>query len=167
MKIALLIIDMQHLFVKDAPVYPNLSRACQHINYAARLLRDSGHLVVHVQDMQEAPEVAPEKIGIIVEISRADGDRYIEKMWSNAFWNTELEQLLAEQSVGLVIVSGFAAEHCITFTYNGARERGFKTAVLQNGILGEQPDSASIVSRDRNVVSYPVIEYLAQLSRLD
>ncbi|MFB9327162.1 cysteine hydrolase family protein [Paenibacillus aurantiacus] len=167
MRIALLIVDMQHLFVKEAPVYPDLSHACQHINYAARLLRDSGHLVVHVQDMEDAPHVTPEQIGIIDEITRAEGDRYIEKMWSNAFWNTDLEQLLAEQSVGLVIVAGFAAEHCITFTFNGARERGFKAAVLQNGVLGEKPDSVSIVARDRTLISYPVIEYLAQLSRLE
>ncbi|TYP73768.1 cysteine hydrolase family protein [Paenibacillus methanolicus] len=167
MKIALLIIDMQHLFVKDAPVYPDLSRACEYINYTARLLRDSGHLVVHVQDMEEATSAAPEKLGIIEEITQADGDRYIEKMWSNAFWNTELEELLAEQAVGLVVVAGYAAEHCVTFTFNGARERGFKAAILQNGILGEKPDSVPIVARDRSLVSYTVLDYLAQLSRLE
>lgn len=62
--------------------------------------------------------------------------------------------------VGLVIVAGFAAEHCVTFTFNGARERGFKAAVLHNGVVSENPDAVNEIYRDRPTVSYPVIEFM-------
>ncbi|HEY2494346.1 MAG TPA: cysteine hydrolase, partial [Paenibacillus sp.] len=60
-----------------------------------------------------------------------------------------------------VIIAGFAAEHCVLFTYNGAIERGFKPVILQQGILSTQSDVIISTYRERNMISYPVIEYLA------
>ncbi|XMB25311.1 cysteine hydrolase family protein [Paenibacillus sp. BR2-3] len=82
------------------------------------------------------------------------------KEHSNAFWKTELEQILLNQGIELVIIAGFATEHCVLFTYNGAIERGFKPVILQQGILSTESDVILSTYRDRNVVSYPVIEYL-------
>ncbi|MEY8744469.1 hypothetical protein AB9M62_34715 [Bacillales bacterium AN1005] len=50
----------------------------------------------------------------------------------------------------------------MTFTYHGAEERGFKPVLLQNGILSAHPDAITSALRDRNVVSYPVIDYLVK-----
>jgi nicotinamidase-related amidase len=84
------------------------------------------------------------------------------KEFSNAFWKTDLEQLLRENGVEFVIVAGFAAEQCVTFTINGAIERGFQAAVLQKGVLSTQPEAIPSIYRDRHMISYPVIEFLME-----
>ncbi|GMX65023.1 isochorismatase family protein [Paenibacillus elgii] len=157
MKIALLIVDMQTVFLKDKE-QSIIGRACEYINYTADLLRSKGHLIVHIQDIEGRQESNKGLFEIIPEIKAEEQEKRVTKVFSNAFWKTDLEQLLLENEVGLVIVSGFAAEHCVLFTYNGARERGFKTVILQNGIIGERDAAVEATYRDRNIISYPVIE---------
>ncbi|MNV18044.1 Isochorismatase family protein [compost metagenome] len=73
-----------------------------------------------------------------------------------------MEQLLREHGVEFIIVAGFAAEHCVTFTINGAQERGFQAALLQKAILSTRPDAITSIYRDRHMISYPVIEFLME-----
>ncbi|MNC50468.1 hypothetical protein D3C75_997100 [compost metagenome] len=62
----------------------------------------------------------------------------------------------------MVIVSGFSAEYCVTFTYGGGTERGFKTVMLQKGIVSKNPSVVTEVTRDRNMISYPVIDAILE-----
>ncbi|MMZ70768.1 Isochorismatase family protein [compost metagenome] len=70
--------------------------------------------------------------------------------------------MLRSRGVELLIIAGFAAEHCVLFTFNGARERGFKSVILQNGIVSARQDVITSTYRDRNLISYPVVEALVQ-----
>jgi nicotinamidase-related amidase len=160
MKIGFLIVDMQKLFLQVQNEVLHVERACEYINYVADLVRSNNHLVVHIQDMEQANEVSSDLMSIIPEIKVEKEDICITKEDSNAFWNTELEQILKENGIDLVIISGFAAEHCVLFTYNGASERGFKPVILQNGILSTKSDVITQTYRDRNVISHPVIPFL-------
>ncbi|WP_338046722.1 isochorismatase family cysteine hydrolase [Paenibacillus tepidiphilus] len=157
----LVIVDMQNLFLQDHKEAWKISEACEYINHVAGLLRSQGHPVIHVQDMEGVSEdTSPEARDIIPEIHVEPGDLRVPKEFSNAFWQTDLEQVLHEHKAGLVIIAGFAAEHCVTFTWNGALERGFKAAILHNGICSSQPEAISAIYRDRQIVSYSVIEYI-------
>jgi len=160
MKIGFLIIDMQNIFLQDRNEVLNVEKACEYINYVADLIRSKNHLVVHIQDMEQSNEVSSYLLSIIPEIKVEKEDIRITKEDSNAFWNTELEQILKENGVDLVIIAGFAAEHCVLFTYNGAMERGFKPVILQNGILSTKSDVITQTYRDRNIISHPVIPFL-------
>ncbi|MBT2292807.1 cysteine hydrolase [Paenibacillus albidus] len=160
-KIGFLIIDMQKAFLQDHKEQMNVERACEHINYVAEQLRANNHPVIHIQDVEGAEDLNAESLEIIPEIKVEPQDIRVTKEASNAFWNTELEQILLKHDIGLVVVAGYAAEHCVLFTYNGARERGFKTVILQNGILSSNSDVIPLTNRDRNVISYPVIEFIA------
>lgn len=160
-KIAFLIIDMQNLFLQGEMEKLPVNNACEYINHVSGLLRSKGHLVVHIQDMEGANEdTDPEARNIISEITVEPQDCRVKKEFSNAFWKTDLETLLRDQEVGLVIVAGFAAEHCVTFTINGAIERGFQTAALQKGVLSTQTEAITSLYRDRHMISYPVVEFL-------
>jgi nicotinamidase-related amidase len=160
MKIGLLIIDMQKVFLNDFNDTLELNKACEHINYVANLLRNKQQRVIHIQDVEGAADTNAELLKIISEIHVDTNDICIEKQSSNSFWQTNLEKILREHEVEMVIVAGFSAEHCVLFTYNGAIERGFKTVMLQNGILSAYKDVIAATYRDRNVISYPVIELL-------
>ncbi|QWU15323.1 Nicotinamidase-related amidase [Paenibacillus sophorae] len=159
MKIGFLIIDMQTIHLQDLEK-KIIDRACEYINYVSDLLRSNDHVVIHVQDIEGLKESNRDLYNSIPEIQIKDEDLILTKENSNAFWKTELEQILLNQSIELIIISGFAAEHCVLFTYNGAIERGFKPVILQNGILSNKSDVITSTYRDRNLISYPVIEYL-------
>lgn len=160
MKIGFLIIDMQKIFLQDQYELLNVERACEYINYVSDLIRSKDHLVIHIQDVEESNENNAELLSIIPEIKVDKADICITKEHSNSFWNTELEQILQDNGVGLVIIAGFAAEHCVLFTYNGAIERGFKSVMLQNGILSTKSDVITQTYRDRNIISYSVIPFM-------
>jgi nicotinamidase-related amidase len=158
--IALLVIDMQTNFLEDVDK-AIVHSACEYINHVAGLLRENNHTVIHVKDIEGAEDLSGAGLNFIPEIVIEQDDIQINKEYSNAFWKTELETVLSDKGIQLVIVSGFAAEHCVLFTYNGALERGFKAAILQKGILSTQSAVIDQTYRDRHVVAYPVIEYLA------
>jgi nicotinamidase-related amidase len=160
MKVGLLIIDMQKIFLQDKYEALNVERACEYINYVADSIRSKNHLVVHIQDVEESNENNAELLSFIPEIKVEKEDICITKEHSNAFWNTELEQVLLNNEIKLVIIAGFAAEHCVLFTYNGAAERGFKPVILQNGIISTKSDVITQTYRDRNIISYPVIPFI-------
>ncbi|GKU77445.1 cysteine hydrolase family protein [Paenibacillus sp. L3-i20] len=160
MKIGFLIIDLQTIHVQDRVDKTEINKACQYINYVSKLLRTKEHVVVHIQDIEGMNDATKDKYNIIPEVHIADTDLKVSKKFSNAFWQTELEQLLKSHGVELLIISGFAAEYCVLFTYNGATERGFKPVLLQNGFLSINSDMIASTYRDRNVISYPAIEYL-------
>lgn len=155
MKPALLIIDMQQAFLNRPRFQNEIPEACEYMNAVADLFREAGRPVVVVQD-QDGGEGTP-GYEVIPEVKLDESDIRISKAWSNSFWKTDLEQLLRERDTDFVVVCGFAAEYCVTFTFNGAVERGFGAAILQKGILGEHPDSVAAVYRDRSLISYSVI----------
>ncbi len=159
MKIGFLVIDMQavHLQGVEAQMINN---ACEHINYVADLLRSNDHPVIHVQDIEGITEANRGEFDTISEIQIKDTDLILTKEYSNSFWKTELEQILRDRGVEVLIIAGNAAEHCVLFTYNGARERGFNTVILQNGILSKYQDVITATYRDRNLISHPVIKYM-------
>ena len=159
MKITFLIIDMQQIYLKEIAGIP---KACEHINYVASLLRNKNHTVIHIKDMEGVDEQNDASYQIIPEIEINEKDLMVSKICSNAFWKTDLEKIVSENKTELLILSGFAAENCVLATYNGAKERGFITVILQNGILGNHEDVITQTYRDRNIISYPVIEALTK-----
>ncbi|MFD0697405.1 cysteine hydrolase family protein [Paenibacillus sp. GCM10027628] len=159
MKIALLVIDMQKVFLQSLP-QNTVSSACEYINYVASILRAKGHPIIHIQDVEDAGTIIPELLDFIPEINREQEELVVTKTYSNAFWKTELEQILADREIGFVVVAGNAAEYCVLSTYNGAIERGFKTAILQHGIVSSKEDVIHQTYRDRHMISYPVIQFM-------
>lgn len=75
-------------------------------------------------------------------------------------YRTGLENLINDNNIDLLVLCGQAAEHCVVFTYRGAQERGYKTAILQNGVISQKPGRVTTLMEDRNTISYPVIEEL-------
>ncbi|MET3937490.1 nicotinamidase-related amidase [Paenibacillus sp. PvP094] len=160
MKIGFLIVDMQESIVRGRVEQKGIDHACEYINHVADVLRSNDHVVVHVQDVEGMEGSSPEEYRIISEVNVDEKDLTVTKESSNAFWQTELESILKSHGVELVIISGFAAEECVLFTYNGAMERGFRPVMLQNGILSTHQEAVTSTYRDRNVISYPVVDYL-------
>ncbi|MFZ1323384.1 MAG: isochorismatase family protein [Ignavibacteria bacterium] len=162
MNIGFLIVDMQKIFLDELREKINVQRAVEHINYVSEMLRSKGHCIVHIQDIESENENNSDQIDFIPEIVIAETDLRLRKIKSNSFMDTELEKILKDKNIELIIVSGFSAEQCVLFTYNGALEREFNSVILQNGILSANISAVSETQRDRNLISYPVVEFLTR-----
>lgn len=155
MKAALLVIDLQNGFIKDYPCFPQLARTLEYINAAIDLFQQKKLPVVVVKDIEAKNEDFPDPFDLIDGLNLDEKTiDVIQKSTSNSFWDTELEKLLKSKEIKFVVITGFAAEHCVYATYNGANERGFHALILKNGITSHKENYAKMIEDIANSISY-------------
>ncbi len=157
-KAAFLIVDMQKNCKEETTCKASFEKAVEYINEISQYFRRKKHPVVIIQDV-EAGGSETEGFKCVDELIVSDSDFFVQKSFNNAFWETELDIILKRESVDCVVISGFAAEYCVLFTYNGALERGYNAFLLQNGIAGFSDDEIRRIQLLRSVVSYDALEY--------
>jgi len=158
MNVALLIVDMQNGCRKQTQCKLEFDQAVQYINEISGYFRQKDYPVFIIKDIKVGgPETS--EFEYVDDLITKDTDIVIYKEQCNAFWETNLDCILKEREIDCVIISGFAAEYCIVFTYNGAVERGYNTFLLQNGIAGFDADEIKKIQLLRPVISYKAIEY--------
>ncbi|WMJ77455.1 MULTISPECIES: cysteine hydrolase family protein [unclassified Sedimentibacter] len=157
-KTAFLIVDMQKNCKEETSCKASFERAVEYINEISQYFRKKKYPVVIIQDLESG---GPETDGFkcVDELIISDDDFFVHKSFNNAFWKTELDAILKNEGVDCVVISGFAAEYCVLFTYNGAIERGYNAFLLQKGIAGFNDDEIKHIQLLRSVVSYDSLEY--------
>lgn len=160
-KVALLIIDMQKNCKEDTTCKASFEKATEYINEISQFFREKKQPVIIIQDI-EAGGPETEGFHCVEELVVADSDFSVHKTFSNSFWETDLDSILKREGVDCVVVSGFAAEYCVLFTYNGAKERGYTTFLLQNGIAGFEEEEIKRIQLLRSVVNYEALEYFVK-----
>lgn len=158
MKVALLIVDMQRGCREATPCKSAFDNSVEYINEVSQYFRKKDYPVVIIKDI-EVGSPGTLEFECIEDLVVLDKDIVIHKQYSNSFWETELDIVLKKLEVDCVIVSGFAAEHCVLFTYNGACERGYKAFLLQNGIAGFDEEEIKRIQLLRPVINYEALEY--------
>jgi nicotinamidase-related amidase len=158
MKTALLVVDLQRIFLDHQKEALRVPETCAAINEVSRLYRASQQTVIHIKDIQRQTAENHAIMGFVSDIDVAPGDGLVEKLAHNAFWATPLHNMLQQAGVDFVVISGFAAENCVLATYFGALENGYKTAILQKGVTSRNPAAVQELYRDRHLVSLPVLE---------
>lgn len=157
MNIALLIIDVQKAFLAVRKNTKEYNDTLAYINATSTVLRKAGMPVFIIRDVSEGND---ESFNVLDELKVSDKDIDLIKHYSNSFWKTDLEEQLRKRNVDFVVVCGTAAEHCVLSTYNGARERGFRGAILQNGVFADSPNGLLDLFYNRPLISYSVISYM-------
>jgi len=160
MKAALLIIDMQKAFFENKSTFPVKESAVEYINAAVELFNGHDLPVFMIQD-EDAREQGETGYEVIDEIKKEIvNGYYVGKTKCNAFWGTSLEYDLKKLGVDFVVITGFAAEACINYTYNGAGERGFHAVLLKNAIVSYTGKYVRFVLETSNDISYFTLEYM-------
>lgn len=159
MKAAFLIIDMQKGCREFCKCQREFDEAVDYINEAAKLFRENGLPVVKILDIEVGKGPGSKEFEFVDSISTDDDDIIIYKEYNNAFFKTELSDKLHELGVEFVVISGFAAEYCVLFSYNGAKEMGYGVSLLQNGIAGVEYEEVKKMQLLRSVVSIDALEY--------
>jgi nicotinamidase-related amidase len=162
MKPALLVVDLQNEFFADgSPALASLRDATEYVNAAIAAFRGANLPVVVVEDVEEPGRVpGSDAFATHASVAVSASDHHVAKRFGNAFWQTELEAHLRAADVDTVIVSGFCAEYCVLDTYRGARERGFRAAILQHGLASPSPENARAVASFCEVISIGMVEAL-------
>ena len=154
---ALLIIDLQEGYIGDRRGEHNFDSVLEHINYVAPMFRKAGKPVIVIRDIGEGD--GPLYCNV-KELKLVAGDLEVLKLENNSFWETDLDQLLKKLEVNFLVLCGYAAEYCVTATYFGANERGYKAAMLQNGVLAASKEGLASLNKNRPLISHSAIDYL-------
>lgn len=131
---ALLIIDVQVGWPDDPP-RRDLDGVVQRINQLARATRESGGLVIFIQhDGPEGHRLEPETPGwhLLPTLERHPEDELVRKRASDAFYETRLQDVLAEHGVDQLLVTGVASEMCVDTTIRAAASRDYQVVVASD-----------------------------------
>lgn len=89
--------------------------------------------VVWVQDHGGPAEIGSPGWQLVDELAPRDGEPRIDKTYGDSFAGTDLEDRLAELSVGHLVVTGAQTDACIRSTLHGALARGYDTTLVSDG----------------------------------
>ena len=90
---------------------------------------------VHCVIGTEEPEVIPELAGYLT------GDNLVPKNRYSGFFNTDLEQKLADLQPDKVIVCGVCTDICVLHTTSDARNRDYKVEIPADCVATFDPDA--------------------------
>ena len=152
-KSALLVIDVQNQVVDGAH---NKDQVVAQINTAVGKARDAGVPVVWVQHSDEWMPIGSDDWQIVSELTPADGEAKVGKLYRNSFEATDLESVLQGLDVGHVYVCGAQTNNCVRFTSHGALDRGYDVTLIKDAhtttdySFGDQAVPAEVLVRDLN-----------------
>jgi len=157
MKPALLVIDVQKAFFKDnPPAAAALRNATEYINAAIELFRKKNLPVICVQHMNPEDNVVPGQEGFDLPetLNILPTDPHIHKTYGNAFNKTALAEMLSKEGVDTVVLTGFAAEGCVSSTYRGAKDLDLTPIILRGSIVGGKPENVPFVENINEIISF-------------
>jgi nicotinamidase-related amidase len=78
--------------------------------------------------------------GIIDELAPAPGEVVVDKPGKGAFYATRLDEILATNGIGSLVVCGVTTEVCVHTTVREANDRGYECLVLSDCVGSYFPD---------------------------
>jgi nicotinamidase-related amidase len=165
MKPALLVIDIQERFFEpEEGAADSLRQALMYVNAAIALFRKKNLPIFCIQHMNEDENLIPGADGFETPgaLQILPSDRHIHKTYGNAFNKTPLADELRDLGVDTVILTGFAAEHCVLSTCRGAEDLDLAPIILRGGIASARHESIACVERINDLVSYGALRKLVE-----
>jgi nicotinamidase-related amidase len=135
-KQALVVIDMQQgLFSEDTPRH-DAAGLVRRLNRLAARLRDRGAPIVFIRHCgPDGDNLHPSQPGHAFhsDLEVTSDDIIIAKRSCDAFLGTELQNILTDQGIRRLIITGCATDFCVDTTVRGALARGYETVVPVDG----------------------------------
>jgi nicotinamidase-related amidase len=130
---ALLVIDVQNGVMagthKRAAVIANIATLTDKA-------RAEGVPVVWVQHSSDDLAEGTEGWHYVAELRQAESEPVVHKRYGDAFEDTRLEDVLSQQKVGRLIVTGAQTDACIRATLHGAIVRGYDAILVDDVSTG-------------------------------
>lgn len=160
MKPALLVIDVQKAFFKDPETIHSLNKAIVQINAGIDLFRQKGLPIICIQHMVKESGLLPGTEGFDLpdSLSILPTDPHIHKTYGNAFNKTPLEELLRQQNIDTLVITGYCAEFCVLSTYRGALDLDLTPVILRGAIASRNPSNIPFVENISDIISYAILK---------
>lgn len=126
---ALLVIDVQNDVVTDAH---DRDGVIANINALVTKARSEKVPVIWVQHVSDELPVDSHGWEYVPELQRDPAETVVHKEHGDSFEATTLESVLAEGSVGKVVVTGAQTDACVRSTLHGAFVRGYDTVLVSD-----------------------------------
>lgn len=124
---ALLIIDVQNDVMDRVH---NRDGVISNIGTLVDKARAEDVPVIWVQHSDEELLKGSPEWQYVSELSRRESEPLVHKSYADSFEDTDLEERLAEQGVGRVVVTGADTDVCIRATLHGAMVRGYDVTLV-------------------------------------
>lgn len=148
---ALLVIDMQvGVFTKETPRH-DAEGVVGRINLLSKAVRQGGGTVVFVQhDGPKGDTLEPDTDGwrLLPSLERDEQDLVVRKQACDAFYATELSEVLRQHGARRLIVTGCATDFCVDTTVRAAASRDYEVVVVEDGhTTADRPhvDAVSVI----------------------
>jgi nicotinamidase-related amidase len=124
---ALVVIDVQNGVVADAH-----ERDAVVTNIAALVdkARDEGVPIVWVQHSDDELVKGSDEWEYVPELVRREPEALVHKSFGDSFEDTDLEERLAKDRVGRLVIAGAQTDACIRSTIHGAFARGYDVTLV-------------------------------------
>jgi nicotinamidase-related amidase len=149
--IGLLVIDMQvGLFGTESPRH-DADGVVARINALARVVRRAGGAVVFVQhDGPPGDVFEPGRDGwrLLPSLERREEDPVVHKRACDAFYETDLADVLRKHGATRLLVTGCATDFCVDTTVRAAASRDYEVVVVEDGhTTADRPyvDAVSVI----------------------
>lgn len=143
---ALLVIDVQHgLFQKATPIY-HAEQLLQNLNALIERARACGVPVIYVQHSAPRHLVkGSTEWQLHPLLHRPDREPVIHKLHGNAFEDTCLAELLRDEKVGHLVVTGLVTHGCVKATCLGGLELGYPVTLVRDAHSNYSQDAARLI----------------------
>jgi len=130
---ALIMVDCQNTYREGIMQLTGVEEAIKEAQKLLKLARELNVPVIHIQ--HDAGEGTPYDIrtnigAISDEVAPEDDEVVIIKNYPNAFYKTQLDEVLKSQGINKIILAGFMTHMCINSTAHGGFNLGYSPTVV-------------------------------------
>ena len=151
---ALLVVDMQVGVVDDAWRRQSVIEKISDLVDRARL---DNVPVIWVRHSSEYIAYGSDSWQIVPELVPLAGETIVEKLYGDAFEDTDLESLLSEKHVGSLILCGAQSDACIISTAFGGFIRGYDVTLVEDAHTTSDRSSYGMPAPDQVVETINMI----------
>ncbi len=124
---ALVVIDVQNGVVTGAH---ERDTVVANISTLVDKAREEGVPIVWVQHSDDNLKEGSEDWEYVPELTRQESEALVHKHFGDSFEATDLEQVLAREGVGRLVVTGAQTDACVRSTIHGAFARGYDVTLV-------------------------------------
>jgi nicotinamidase-related amidase len=155
---ALLIVDVQVGAFNGFKIPPvkNADRLIKNIRTLIQVYRENNLPIVYIQDCGKvggAFEQRTEHWQIHSAVSPNENDTVIQKKTANAFFETNLEEIINRLQVDTLIMSGLHSENCFSVTCSKALELGCQIVVVGDGHSTSKEQYSEVIERQNALLA--------------
>jgi nicotinamidase-related amidase len=130
---ALLIVDVQNTLTELAGDVESMVGA---LNRLAGMIREEGGKVIFIRHTK--PSVPGMRVGdsgwqVDSRLQQEQGDLFVDKTASDAFYKTNLKKHLDDYQVSDIYIGGIQTEFCVDTSTRASQSYGFKTTLIADG----------------------------------